>query len=65
MLLLHMHPPPTHTTLQEDEEEFPPKDCSIPDDCIPVPRVCWNGLLPSGLNRMLSLSLWLCIQYLG
>ena len=59
----HTH---THThTIQEDEEEFPPKDSSIPDDCIPVPRVCWNGMLPSGLNRMLPLTLWLCIQYLG
>ena len=53
------------TVIQEDEEEFPPKDSSIPDDCIPVPRVCWSGMLPNGLNRLLPLTLWLCIQYLG
>lgn len=64
-LTLHRTPYIIEPEQLEDEEEFPPKDSSIPDDCIPVPRVCWNGLLPSGLNRMLPLSLWLCIQYLG
>ena len=54
-----------YVLMQEDDEEFPPKDSSIPDDCIPIPRICWNGMVPSGLNRMLPLTLWLCVQYLG
>ncbi len=51
--------------VQENCTEFPPNDLELVEGSIPIPRVCWNGMLPGGIGKLLPLSLWLCIQYLG
>ncbi len=44
---------------------FPPADTTVPSGCVPLPRSSWAGMLPGGLNKLLPLSLWICLQYLG
>ena len=53
------------SSLQEGCTEFPPSDISLVEGSIPIPRASWNGMVPGGMLKLLPLSLWLCIQYLG
>lgn len=50
---------------QEDNDTFPPKDVSLVDGSIPIPRINWSGMVPGGILKLLPIPLWLCIQYLG
>ena len=37
----------------------------VPEKAIPIPHVTWTGMQPHGMNRLLPLTLWLGLQYLG
>lgn len=64
-LTLHRTPYIVETELMEGSSDFPPSDIALVEGSIPIPRVNWNGMVPGGMLKLLPLSLWLCIQYLG
>lgn len=45
--------------------KFPPEGTELGEGAIPVSGVCWTAMQSHGSNRLLSLPLWLSLQYLG
>ena len=54
----HVHPQPTIG-------KFPPEGTELGEGAIPLPGVCWTAMQPHSSGRLLSLPLWLSLQYLG
>ena len=50
---------------QPTVSEFPPEGTELGEGAIPLPGVCWAAMQPHGSGRLLSLPLWLSLQYLG
>ena len=44
---------------------FPPEGTELGEGAIPLPGVSWLAMQPQGPNRLLSLPLWLSLQFLG
>ena len=50
---------------QPTMKNFPPKDVEVPDGVYPIPKISWMGMQTQGIAKLLPLTLWICLQYLG
>ena len=53
------------TSPQPTASKFPPEGTELGEGAIPLPGVSWSAMQPHGSRRLLSLPLWLSLQYLG
>jgi hypothetical protein len=44
---------------------FPPEGTELEEGAIPLPGVSWSAMQPQGPGRLLSLPLWMSLQFLG
>jgi hypothetical protein len=62
-----LHTTPTVIEMESvpTASKFPPEGTELGEGAIPLPGVCWSAMQPHGSRRLLSLPLWLSLQYLG
>ena len=51
--------------IQPTASNFPGERAKGEEGGFFIPQVIWLSMFPSGVNKLLPLSLWLCFQYLG
>ena len=51
--------------VQPTSGPFPPEGTELEEGAIPLPGVSWSAMQPQGPGRLLSLPLWMSLQFLG